>query len=431
MMWRLGFFWDGFLEGDQGWGTVRFGAVLVLTFGIVAVAAVLQTLIFPDTPGWLESIPAIAASEIPVWLLRLVSNLFSWNAMKFLIIPLVPLTLAVLNGAQYIRDIYELNSFNLGLRYIQACLFGWDYPRLAIRDGRQVLKPDEVNLLSSVGGPGYIFVTPGSAVLCESLKAPSSVLGQGYYFITRFEIVKEIVDLTDQHGYISQTAAMTKDGIVVTIRDIHFRYRVWGGRRQGGVTGRSPEYPFPFAQRSIRNIVYNRAVRRGSVATWAQAVQGTFDGEISNYIRSRQLNEIITEGDGINKAREEIKRNLLSPGLRERMRNIGCELLWFDIGHFSYEEPVVEEEWINTWAADWEGRAEFEKVIGDSKRDALIEQAKSEAQADLLRAMLEELNASGLDGDLNRDMLPRLFLLKAGEALENMRGGYKGNSHGF
>jgi len=272
-------------------------------------------------------------------------------------------------------------------------------------------------------------------VLCESLTSPSSVLGEGNYFISRFESLKEIIDLTDQHGAIAQSKAMTKDGIVVTIRDIHFRYRVWGGHRQGGVTGRSPEHPFPFAPSSVRNIVYKRVVRKSKAGTWdvdkwSRTVESSFESEIRNYIRARQLNEIITEGNGFNKARDEIRRKLLSPGLRERLRSIGCELIWFDIGHFTYEEPVVEEEWINTWAADWIGKAEIERTRGDSQRDAVIERARSEAQADILRAMLDELSANNLDGDLDDETLARLFLLKAGEALESMRGGYTTDPNG-
>lgn len=430
MMWRLGFFWDGFLEGDQGWGRVRWNVVWAVMFMLPLAAGVIASLTFPDQPGWLEQIPDLAQIGIPIWLLRLLSNIFHWKALRFLMIPVIPLVMAIMAGAQYIQDIYELGSFRLGLRYLMACLFGRDYPRLTIRDGRPVVEKGEVNLLMKIGGPGYIFVTPGSAVLCESLTNPSSVHGAGNYFISRFETLKEIIDLTDQHGYIATSEAMTKDGIIVTVRDIHFRYRVWGGRREGGVTGRSPVHPFPFAQSSIRNIVYRRNVKNGEVVTWAKTLESTFDSEIRNYIRSRQLNEIITEGEGVNKAREEIKRSLLSPALRERLRNNGCELLWFDIGHFSYKNPLVEEAWINTWAADWVGRAKVELARGNSLRDAVIEQAQAEEQADILRAMVQELNAKHLDGEMDNERLARLFLLKASEALERMRGGRINNPEG-
>ena len=55
----------------------------------------------------------------------------------------------------------------------------------------------------------------------------------------------------------------------------------------------------------------------------------------------------------------------------------------------------------------------------------------TDSTASIPETMLSELNTGALEGELNRDMLARLFLLKAGEALESMRGGYTSNPNGI
>jgi hypothetical protein len=142
-----------------------------------------------------------------------------------------------------------------------------------------VLQDDEVNTLGVIGGPGYVFISPGNAVLFEHLQHPASVRGQGLHFISRFESIKEIVDLQDQHGYIEQTQAMSKDGIVVTVHDIHFRYRLWGGQRVAGNTGRIPENPYLYSSRRCATWPITGSCVP-DLSRWHQILQSAFDGDI-------------------------------------------------------------------------------------------------------------------------------------------------------
>ena len=107
------------------------------------------------------------------------------------------------------------------------------------------------------------------------------------------------------------------------------------------------------------------------------------------------------------------------------MKNIGTELVWFDIGHFSYEEPAVEEQWIKVWAADWAGEAEVERAQGDAERQAAIEMARSEAQAEVLIELVKAFNESRLAHDLNRESMPKIFLFKVSQILDALTMGYQ------
>jgi hypothetical protein len=422
--WRLGHLRNGFLEGDQDWGTVRFVAVFASAFVLVIVGAFIELVFNPGLPNtWLEQ--SVLALYVPRMLLRYIALIFSWSALRYIILPVLPLSVALIVGGKYLQDIYELGSYGQSVRYLLSCLFAWDYPVLHIQRGKKTLAPGEVNLLDQIGGPGYVFISPGSAVLFESLTHPSAVLSQGKHFISRFETISDIIDLSDQHGMIEKTQAMSKDGIIVRVHDIQYRYRIWGGRRYAGLTGRSPTFPYPFSAQAVRNIAYNRPIRNGTLATWNSMVQSTFDGEIMGYIRTHLLDDVINSGEGVNRTREEIRNAILSSKMRNNMKNIGTELVWFDIGHFSYEEPVVEDQWIKVWAADWVGEAEVERAQGDAERQAAIAMARSEAQAEVLNELVKAFENTRLTQDLNQESMPKIFLFKVSQILDALTMGYQ------
>lgn len=422
--WRLGHLRNGFLEGDQEWGAIRLFVVILSIIILVLVGALIELVFNPGLPNtWLER--SVLALYLPRMLLRYIALIFSWSAIRYSILPILPLSIALIVGSKYVQDIYELASYSQAMRYLLSCLFAWDYPVLHIQGGKKILAPGEVNLLDQIGGPGYVFISPGSAVLFESLTHPSAVRSQGKHFISRFETISDIIDLSDQHGVIERTQAMSKDGIIVYVHDIQYRYRVWGGRRYAGLTGRSPDFPYPFSAQAIRNIAYYRQIRNGNLATWNNIVQTMFDGEITGYIRTHLLDDVINSGEGANRTREEIRRAILSPKMRNNMKNIGTELLWFDIGHFSYEEPVVEEQWIKVWSADWAGEAEVERSQGDAERQAATEMARSEAQAEILTELVKAFNNTRLSQELNSESMPKLFLFKVGQILDAMTMGYQ------
>jgi len=84
---------------------------------------------------------------------------------RYLLAPLVALIGAILVGARYIQDIYNLESYGLALLYLLGSFWGMLYPKLTISDGQKQIEPDKINRLSRIGGPGYLTIYPGNAVL--------------------------------------------------------------------------------------------------------------------------------------------------------------------------------------------------------------------------------------------------------------------------
>ncbi len=131
------------------------------------------------------------------------------------------------------RDLYELPSVRLGMRYVVSTLFGFFLPTLRVEHGRIVSDPGQINLLEHIGGPGYLNIASGNLVLLENPAGPSNVYSAGFHFVSRREIIKEVMSLEDQHGYIESRKATTRDGIEVEVREIRYHYRLRPSRRQG------------------------------------------------------------------------------------------------------------------------------------------------------------------------------------------------------
>lgn len=421
-------FVNGFLEGERLWGRVRLLVLLGLFLlpGLMGVAIVYpmqqaaSEAVYTSYPWLKTGVWALVAPE-PV--VRFLALTFSWRMLRYVLITILAVSTALMVGASYVRDVYELQHFRPALRYLIASMFSIAYPLLHVADGKKQLKPDEVNTLAEIGGPGYVLIAPGNAVLFERLHHPSNVRAEGFHFITRFESIKEIVDLNDQHWHVDHLHAISKDGLVVNIHDFNLRFRLWGSHRKGGITGRNPVVPYPHSVQAVRDLGYNRVMSPDGIPEWGQAVQTAIDGEIQNFIRRNTVDAVTAPQPGQN-PRQEINQAILSPEVRAKLRAIGTELVWVDIGHFSVADPV-EEQRIQTWGSRWEGEAELLRAKGEAARSAIIERARAEAQAELLNQIAEGLNGlDPIDPQANPQRMARLFLVKVMQVLEDLRRPY-------
>ncbi len=183
--WQTGYLFQGFLEGDLFWGKFRILVLVGLVALFLLIVIITETLILSLVNHLsIFELPIVGASAPQTLTYLFTATLHS---LRFILVPLAAFTIAMLVGAHYVQDIYELESYWVGMRYLLACIFGIGYPRLQIDNGRKMVKPDEVNTLATIGGPGYVMIRPGNAVLFEHFSHPSNVLAAGWHFISRFE----------------------------------------------------------------------------------------------------------------------------------------------------------------------------------------------------------------------------------------------------
>jgi hypothetical protein len=319
-------------------------------------------------------------------------GLFSLRSLRFWLLPLAALIGAFLLGANYIRDVYELPGMRLPVKYLLSSAFSIFSPRLEIREGKKQLKEDEVNLVDVIGGPGYVNVLPGSIALLEKLKLPSNVYAGGGHFVSRYERVKQTATLEDQHGKIESIPATTKDGIAVVVRDVQFRYRMRTGRKYGDYTQRSPDEPYPYSGQAMLSLTYNRQVGPEGISSWHDSVRAVIRGVIGDYIARHQLDMLTAPAiDQPSDPRKEIRSEFDLKQTRDRLRNLGAELLWVDIGHIDITPEQVDEQRVSTWRARWTGEAEVQRADAESQERAIIDLGRAEAQADMLMAILRTL----------------------------------------
>lgn len=397
VMWRFRARLDQMVYDERSASTVRLSFVIFLTLSLV----LLGYNLFEETDTaawahmWRNHYPNFMF--MPSLLLRFFN--FLVYGFRHMIIPVAVLFGMLFASAAYVQDVYELEKFRMGLKYVQAAFLGIDYPRLSIAEGKKQVTKGEVNLIDTIGGPGYVNIRPGNVVLFESLRSPSSVRANTVNFISRFETIKEIVSLEDQHGFIEQVGAKTKDGIEVVVRDIHYRYRLRTGRRYGDHEKRRALNPYPYSVQAVKDMAYNRSVSGDGEGSWHMAVGGAIDGGITEYIKSHKFDNLTAPNYEDSDPRAEIA-SAMNKRIRLGLRGVGAELLWFGIGHFGVSDRMktaIEEQRVDTWSARWDGDAMVVRSYGEARRLAYQDMGRAEGQADLLLSIIQGLDDAGFE----------------------------------
>ncbi len=428
LFWRLKKRFDKFFYDDRFAGFTRFMFFLSLTGALV----LLGYNIFEncDTTGleesWKARYPIVTIQWMLVAVIRFSS--FVLHSFRHAIIPVSMFFGVLFASAFYVQDVYELPSFRLALNYIFASFVGFGYPNLTIEDGKKQIKKGETNLLDTIGGPGYVNIRPGNVVLFESLRSPSSVRSSGFHFISRFETIREIVSLDDQHGFIEElkTKVRTKDGIQIIVRDVHYRYRLRTGRRFGDYEKRKAIDPYPYSVQAVKDMAYNRSARATGLTDWHSTIQLAVDGAITDYIKAHKFDQLTAPSYEDADPRADISKKMMSKGIRNRLRNWGAELLWFDIGHFDVVEQVegiemkrtVEEQRIDTWSARWDGDSMIIRAAGEARRMAYQEVGRAEGQADVLLSIIRSLEEAGFEPGANQENLRAIVWMRVAQILD-------------
>ncbi len=356
---------------------------------------------------------------VPMWLLsRAIFILHPLNA-RYMLMPLAASLAVIIGGGYYVADIYHLPNPRLGMRYVLASLFGASLPTLEVDGGAMVLKGGEINLIDAVGGPGYVIIQPGNAVLFRNLRRPSIASVTSSYFVSPFEMVGQIANLDDQHGFVPEVTSVTKDGIRVILRDINFRFRILPEERNQQVVQRSLETPFPFSQEAMQAMAYNLQVMENGLDPWRSAVQRSVVGTISDFVNTIVLDDLTAPRQNGLDPRGLI-HDTLSVTSRRNLRNVGAELIWVDIGHFDIVPPEVDLKRTEYWSMNWQNQSSALRAEGEARAAAYADLARAEAQAEMIRSIVEALQLANPAGPQSAQVR-RLILTSTAGVLDALR----------
>ena len=353
------------------------------------------------------------------WTLWVDGNRDGIKIIRFVLTPLAAMGLALLIGARYVQDIYELPSYRVGLRYIFSSITGLFYPYLNVTDGRPDIEPGEVNLLDKIGGPGVIAIEPGNIVLLERLDSPSDVLGAGYHFVNRFHRIKNIISLKDQHAAPRDIVAITKDGISVTVHDFQFRFRLETGHQNtAGPNQRTMLNPYPYSVKAAKNMTYSRSIAKdGTPVAWEKAVQFSIDGAITDYINQHFLDQILFPASNQDDPRSEMSK-IITAKKWTSLKMYGAELLWHDIGHFEVD-PAIGEQMMKAWNAKWAGNATILRAQGEAMQIANQERGRAEGEVNMLTSIIQALDYANLPENIDENMW-NIVLSRTAQVIESM-----------
>lgn len=307
-----------------------------------------------------------------VWIFETVGTFgeFIHQYVRYMIAPIGAFVLVFLAGGHYVQDLYEFDSFFAALRYLWACLFHSLLPRVKIAEGRIQTREGEQNLLAHVGGPGALDIERGNIVVLERFDSPSNILDAGHHLMSRYERIKNVISLLDQHSQPeTPIIATTKDGITVQTHNLQVRCRVHTGYKHGEPK-RTLRNPYPYSPKAVRDLTYQVKVDAdGKSKPWQKIALGSVVGILTDFINSNVLDHVIYPRYDEKDSRNEVVKQIDSPKTRNKLKTQGVDLLWFDLGHFEVAKDIEQKRKDARFANIW-GAASVIRAQGEAERIA-------------------------------------------------------------
>lgn len=411
LRWRVGMWVNGLLAGDHEWGQrrVMLLALLVAAFTLmgravdppdlsaVCIPQALVTLLSGPPP--VDAPPTGATfclidiqNSLPAPIGGLVVFVISLglpHTLRHLLPPLIAMYVARRIGANYVRDLLELPDAQTANDFLGPALEGVGYREVTVR--AEGPTPDEqLSPLIKIGGPGYIRVTAGNAVVLERYGRPSDAFGQGTHFIHHFEQLRDVVDLRDQYRRVETFEARTKDGLKVTVHNLEVAFRLLMRTRQ-----RTESDQYPFLRSAARLVAYDRLVRRDPAGLpraeqWTEAVTRLVVERVQQYINNCYLDDLIHSKahDPREHIKLTIKQLLEGNESRAQLAKRGVDLLWVSLGHIGLPEAALNQR-ITTWQSRWQ--VDAERTLAQSEADRLrrMEYARTLTRLEIIQKMTE------------------------------------------
>ena len=407
--WRVLDLFYKLLEGDHEWAERRLFLLFVMGAAFMLMSRATEQI---EPFEFLQ--PTLAA--MPEALRFVVSFLVSLahpQTLRHILPPFVGSFLAIRLASNYVRDLFEIAHLATARHYLQASIFGLDYPTIKIGGaGYETDEAQEANPIPKIGGPGFVNVGTGYVAVFERVGGPSKVAGSGEHFIRRFEHLREVIDLRDQFRKKDGVKVYTKDGIQVTVRNVEVAFRIHTQSR-----GRTEKELYPFSIGAVRRIAYTKTVSAAGPSVWTDGVTGAVVKRITGFIANNVLDDIVAKPTPDSPdPRDKIKAIFNEKKTRDAFLNMGVDLLWVSIGHIETPKDVIDQR-LNAWRAAWMKQERVELASGEANKLRLMEYVRGLARIELLEKFTKGV-------PLSRDtaMPVDLILIQIAEVLNTRSG---------
>jgi len=229
------------------------------------------------------------------------------------------------------------------------------------------------------------------------------VAGPGIVFVEGDEHLREALDLRPQIRTRPGISALTSEGIkleaTITVRfrlaEVYQPNRASGGLSWTSGPSERNRSPYPLNPESAFHAVYGSPLSpSGEVKHWTDLPAFVASDIFRDMIANHKLDDLFrptTEGYfPLEELRKEFnKRVRESPVLEER----GIYIITAKFGTLALP-PLVKEQRIQSWRADWDRRTIETLAGGDLQATRIVQRARVEGEAELARQMATFFNQS-------------------------------------
>lgn len=366
-----------------------------------------------QTPGMLwerfVSIYPLMGIFTPVVLLLL--ELFSPRVLRQFIPLAAGWWLAREAIARLLESFYDLPD-TAGAKSLLGRLLSAQAPAMTVKVRREQFEVDRrQNPLLNIGGPGFIAVSPGDAVVTEHNGRFRRVLGPGVHALDRFEYVSGVADLRPQERKSDGATMTTSDGIELSV-EVSVKFQIISGEEKP-----SKRQPYPYEDGAVRKAAYAvMNVGDGKLESWESLVLGFTLRKLRDIIAEVTLDDIVFSnepGIHVHQRLEAETRRRTQPVARE----YGVEVTETRLGRLELPASVNDQH-IEYWRSYWDGQRMIRAAEGKAKEIEDSEAARAEAEAIMIQAIAEGLQRVQRTGkDVKSKEIIALRFIEAMESL--------------
>lgn len=379
-----------------------------LTKGAATTQAILRSIIY--TLAYLGLLIWLLA--ITLWLSH--GAIFDKPLAIILIMLLPPLISSFLVSYMATRFVATVHNLPIreALNYWTLAAFGppipfKDYESLIVQHG-EIDKKDRNLLVYRLGGPGILVAFSDSAVVLEHDGRLTRIVGPHVGFLQPFEQVRETIDLRPQVREVV-AKVMTKDGFMVEA-DAKLTFQIEMDPN-APVTDQVPYTPDPDALK--RATLGQTNFNKERVMNWADRVAGNIDSTLRGIVSDYTLDELFTDPNIRSTIQTEMHNRLSRIAHNFGARPLDLQLSAFRLARQELNLKVQDQR-VEVWKASRAGQALIEQAKGEAQAWAV----RAQAELEVRKTMLQELTAclKAVDPTVTR----RLIALRMVETLEKM-----------
>ncbi len=240
-----------------------------------------------------------------------------------------------------------------------------------------------------LAGPGVILSGCDQAVVLSTGLKFKGAKGPGIVFTEMSDSPTQVMDLRVQLRAFP-VQARTKDGIAVRVFTF-VPFRVGRGQEQPEL-GKS----FPYRASDVFKAIHEQVVEHEDPSQVAENLKQYEWYDLPKIVGERAVREAISQykfddlyapfelhNDPSQHPRAKIGR-ALQEALEQELPLMGLQRVGSGISNLEPEDPRVIEQRIEAWQADWKRKIMLQQAAGQSMRLRLIEQARAQAQIDVI-----------------------------------------------